>query len=258
MLKEKYFIYGRHAVVAALKNSNREIIEIFIKKTDYKLQKTIKIFLNETNRNNKIKFLDSKIIEKNFKYQIKHQGILVLAKKLYLEDFTQIFKNKNNKLLRYGVILDGLTDVNNVGAIYRSAKAFGIDFIINTKRNSVLETNSLLNTACGAFDALKTFTTNNIVNSLQKLKDNNWWVIGLDHLGNSSINKTIEKMNANDKFIFILGSEGKGIRKLIKRNCHFLSSIPTLPNTNSINVSNAAAITFHLLYQKSLRYKKVK
>ena len=64
MLKEKYFIYGRHAVVAALKNSNREIIEIFIKKTDYKLQKTIKILLNETNRNNKIKFLDSKIIEK--------------------------------------------------------------------------------------------------------------------------------------------------------------------------------------------------
>ena len=63
-------------------------------------------------------------------------------------------------------------------------------------------------------------------------------------------------MNANDKFIFILGSEGKGIRKLIKRNCHFLSSIPTLSNTNSINVSNAAAIVFYLLYLKKLKFKK--
>ena len=68
------------------------------------------------------------------------------------------------------MILDSLTDVNNVGAIYRSAKAFGIDFIINTKRHTVLETNSLLNTARGAFDALKTYTTNNLVNAIQSLR----------------------------------------------------------------------------------------
>ena len=180
-----------------------------------------------------------------------------MAKKLNLNDFTEVLKKNNKHLFQYGVILDNLTDVNNVGAIYRSANAFGIDFIINTKRNSVLESNSLLNTACGAFDSMKTFTTNNIINALQKLKKNNWWVIGLDHLAETNINETLNKMNNKDRCIFVLGSEGKGIRKLIKKNCHFLMKIPNIPLTNSINVSNAAAIVFYQLYINNLKINKI-
>tara|TARA_X000000950_G_scaffold289000_1_gene409008 strand:- start:2040 stop:2807 length:768 start_codon:yes stop_codon:yes gene_type:complete len=255
LLKEKYYIYGKHAVLAALKNSERNIQKIFIDKSDNELQKTIRMLLVKANSKNLIELVHKSLIENKLKNKVKHQGVIVQAKKLHLHDFMEIINNNNKYSYKYGVILDSLTDVNNIGAIYRSAKAFGIDFIINTKRKSVLETSSLLNVACGTFDTLKTFTTNNIVNAIQKLKDKNWWIIGMDHLGNININKVLEKMNNDDKCIFVLGSEGKGIRRLVKNNCHFLANIPTMSDANSINVSNAAVIVFYQLYLKSLQVK---
>ena len=104
---------------------------------------------------------------------------------------------------------------------------------------------------------MKTFKTNNIINALQKLKKNNWWIIGLDHLAETNINETLNKMNNEDRCIFVLGSEDKGIRKLIKKNCHFLMNIPNIPLTNSINVSNAAAIVFYQLYINNLKINKI-
>ena len=157
-------------------------------------------------------------------------------------------KKKND--FNYGVILDRITDPNNIGAIYRSAKAFGINFIINTHRNSVFENGTILNVACGAFEDIKTFSTKNISNTLKNFASEGWWTIGLDHDATTNINSIINKMKESDKLIFVFGSEGKGIRRLIKNNCNFIASIPNMPNTKSINVSNAAAIVFYENYRE--------
>ena len=89
---------------------------------------------------------------------------------------------------------------------------------------------------------------------IKKFISNGWWVIGLDHEASNNIVSIINKINTNDKVIFVLGSEGKGIRRLIKENCNFLGKIPNIPNTHSINVSNAAAIE-NILKVDPISYK---
>ena len=239
---EKFFIYGKHAVFAALSNLKRKIDVIFIIRNNEELKKSIHQILKKNNRNVKLEYVENNFFEHIFKSNVKHQGIVAKAFKLNLPNYNAVFQNSDFK---YGVILDGLTDANNTGAIYRSAKAFGIDFIINSSKNTIIENNALLNTACGAFETTNTFIANNISNAIKKFISEGWWIIGLDHGAEENIEKVISKMKLTDKLIFVFGSEGKGIRRLIKKNCNFIAKIPNTPNTHSINVSNAAAIIFY-------------
>lgn len=247
MKQEKLFIYGRHAVFSALSNPNRKVDRLFIIKDNVDLKKSIGLMLNKLNSDIKIKYVDSKFFDNLLNKNIKHQGVLAESYKLKLCNFTSIFEKKVfiDSKFKNGVIFDSITDANNAGAIYRSAKAFGIDFIINSTKNSIIENSALLNSACGSFDTINSFTTNNISNAIKKFISEDWWIIGLDHQANMDIHDVLNKMKKNDKYIFVLGSEGKGIRRLIKENCNFIVKIPNAPNTQSINVSNAAAIIFY-------------
>ena len=246
MKNEKYFIYGRHAVFAALANAKRRIDQIYILRDNLDLKKSIELLLGQNTRKVNVKYVDNNFFDNILKSKVKHQGILVKSYKLNLPNYNAVFDKTKFK---NGVILDSLTDSNNTGAIYRSAKAFNINFIINSTKNAIIENNALLNSACGAFETTNTFITNNISNSIKKFISEGCWVIGLDHESNTNIVEIISKMKAEDKFIFIFGSEGKGIRRLIKKNCNFIASIPNAPNTQSINVSNAAAIVFYEIFK---------
>ena len=247
--KDTLFIYGRHASLEVLKNKKRKIHEVFILEELFDLKQMIMKDLETLNKKVKIKTVNSRFFNNNFKNNTKHQGIAIHADKLNIESYDSVFNSKKFKL---GVILESITDPNNVGAIYRSARAFGIEFIISTTKNSANETASLLNTACGAFESIDSFTVNNISNAVKKFKKNNWWVVGLDHRASYNVNDIIGKISKNEKYIFIFGSEGKGIKRLTKESCNIISSIPNLPNTNSINVSNAAAIVFYEIYKRKL------
>ena len=250
MKQEKLLIYGKHAVHSAINNSNRNIDEIILIKNNLELRNATKQLLKNTNRKTKIKYVENKFMENILHRNSKHQGIIAKSYKLKIDDYTSIFEKKyadNN--FKHGVILDRLTDPNNIGAIYRSAKAFGINFVINTDKHSIIENSSLLNAACGAFDNIFSFKANNISNAIKSFKSKDWWIIGLEHSAKLNIEEALSKMSKNDKFIFVLGSEGKGIRRLVKKNCNYLASIPNVPNTNSINVSNAAAVTFYEFFK---------
>lgn len=245
-MREPLFIYGKHAALSAISNSKRKIDEFYLTKDNKKLYEACENILNKINRKIKCKFVNSKYLDNLLKKQVKHQGIVVKSYKIEMPKYSYIF----DKNFKNGIIIDSITDPNNVGAIYRSARAFGFDFVINSTRNSILENSALINVACGAFDAIDTYKANNISIAIKKLKSEGWWIVGLDHIAKQSISDVLNIINENDKFIFILGSEGKGIKRLIKENCHFLASIPNVPNTNSINVSNAAAISFYEVFKK--------
>ena len=154
-------------------------------------------------------------------------------------------ENKNNSL---GIILDNITDPNNVGAIYRSAHAFNADFIISEKKNASCESNTILNSACGAFDKISTFKTANLNQAIQIFKNNGWWVVGLDHNSKLKINDFFTNYSSIKKILLVLGSEGRGIRRLVKENCDYLVSIKTVDQKISINVSNATSIFLHEIY----------
>ena len=245
-MREPLFIYGKHAALSAISNSKRKIDELYLTKDNKKLYEACENILNKINRKIKCKFVNSKYLDHLLKKQVKHQGIVVKSYKIEMPKYSYIF----DKNFKNGIIIDSITDPNNVGAIYRSARAFGFDFVINSTRNSILENSALINVACGAFDAVDTYKANNISIAIKKLKSEGWWIVGLDHIAKQSISDVLNIINENDKLIFILGSEGKGIKRLIKENCHFLASIPNVPNTNSINVSNAAAISFYEVFKK--------
>ncbi len=132
------FIYGKHPVIAALKNKNRK---------DYQLNATLEV----TTR----KHLDN-MLGKN----TKHQGIMIQTIKLQAISYKKIFSEKN---LKFGVLLDKITDPNNVGAIYRSAFNFNLDFVINLDKGTSKENSSLLNSECGKFDIIYTFQSRNII-----------------------------------------------------------------------------------------------
>ena len=149
--KDTLFIYGRHASLEVLKNKKRKIHEVFILEELFDLKQMIMKDLEALNKKVKIKTVNSRFFNNNFKNNIKHQGIAIHADKLNIESYDSVFNSKKFKL---GVILESITDPNNVGAIYRSARAFGIEFIISTTKNSANETASLLNTACGAFESI--------------------------------------------------------------------------------------------------------
>ena len=242
MKNDKQLIYGRHAVFAALANLKRKIDEIFIIKDNTNLKEDTISILNKNNRNIKIRYVDNKFFDNIIQNKVKHQGIVAKTYKLNLLNYVSVLGNNKFK---NGIILDSITDANNTGAIYRSAKAFDIDFIINSTKHAIIENSALLNSACGAFETTNTYITNNISNTIKKLILDGWWIIGLDHEADTNIQEVIGKMNIADKFVFVFGSEGKGIRRLIKKNCNFIASIPNAPNTHSINVSNAAAIVFY-------------
>lgn len=244
--KQTLIIYGKHAVVSALSNKKRIIDKIFVLNNNSETKKIIIEKINQVGRKLKINNVDKVTFDKILQKKVKHQGVIVISKKLVLDDYKSLLKNKSFK---YGVILDSITDPNNIGAIYRSANAFGIDFIINSNQRALIESSALLNTACGAFENVNSYTTNNISNAIKKLKEEGWWVVGLDHEATTEIKEIFLEADRKEKYVFVFGSEGKGIRRLIKKNCSLIAKIPHIIDTHSINVSNAAAIIFHEIFK---------
>ena len=139
-LKENYvIIFGKHAALSAILNSDRHIKNIYLTKENKSLADQVSAKLKELGKENLVERVDKKIIEGIVGKNVKHQGIVVLANKLVKKSYEEIFYN--NKF-RIGVLLDKITDPNNVGSIYRSALCFELDFIVNLEKGSSKETSS--------------------------------------------------------------------------------------------------------------------
>lgn len=250
---QKILIYGKHAVLAALKNPKRVITAVYLSENSINLINIIENLQNKENKNFNLKIVKSSFIKNNFSTAIKHQGIIAEAFKLELKDFFQVINDFKEKEKSLGVILDNITDPNNIGAIYRASFAFKVDFLISEKKNSPYENNTILNAACGSFEKLPTFKTANLNQAIKAFKNSGWWIIGLDHNSNLKINDFFKEYSSIKKILLVLGSEGKGIKRLVKENCDYLISIETADQQSSINVSNATSIFLHTAYNKVIK-----
>ena len=247
--QNNYWIFGKHAVLAAVSNKDRKILTILVENNNYSLEKelltinkNIKKVLKKSNRH----YIESKVGKNT-----KHQGVAMLTKKLLIESYDENLFKKNFK---FGLLLEKITDPNNVGAIYRAAYSFNVDFIITLDNGSRRESPMLLNSSCGSFDNMSSFSAVNSVTCINNFKKNGWWVLGAEKNGNLSILEIQKKINKLDKILLVLGSEGSGLKRLTKKNCDFLVNIPIRKTFDSLNVSNAAAIFFYEIH--NLRSKK--
>ena len=197
-----YWIYGHHAVVGALMNENRVKYEVyFTSEAEKKLKNEIK--LENINVISIKKTRDE--IDLLLKGISNHQGICLRVEKIQTPQLSDFIKNLN-KETSIIFLLDQLDDPQNVGAIFRSALAFNIDGIILTNNNSVTENSFLAKTASSAIDKVPFTKIQNISSCIKILKDNGYWIYGLDMKAQKLNNRN--KISKKNRFCFRIREQG--------------------------------------------------
>ena len=227
-----YYMFGLHAVKAAIKNPDREIHELWISQnarakifSGYEIP-NIPIFNLDKSKN--LPISENKV----------HQGAILKVSPLKQpKDIHEIHENKQPKLI---VILDKVSDPQNVGAITRSSLFFNCNAIINSLNGGSSENGSLCKAASGAFEQVPYIQVTNISQTIVGLKKFGYLVIGLDE---DSTNKISSFEKGNSDIAIVFGAEGKGIRRLTKEHCDILVSIDGNHNFSTLNVSTAVGIT---------------
>ena len=138
------------------------------------------------------------------------------------------------------VILDHITDPHNFGAIIRTCEAAGVDGIIIPKDRSVQVNSTVIKVSTGAIENVKISKVTNLVNTINYLKKNGYWIVGTDMNGTN-----YTKLDYKGKIALIIGNEGEGMGRLVKDSCDFIASIPMIGRTNSLNASVAAGILIY-------------
>lgn len=251
-MTEQSVIYGKNAVIEALESGKREFNRILISNTSRSDEKIEKI--KELAKNSGIVF---QFVGKEKLNQIipeaRHQGVIAQISPIrYLE--LDEFIDKNSDKLSSVVILDGVEDSHNLGAIIRSAVCAGVDGIILPSRRGTLINSTVEKTSAGAVNHISIIKVNSIVNAVQRLKEKNYWVIASDHHSKDNY-YDIDYTDMN--FAIIMGAEHAGISRSLLKLADFKVKIPMLSDFNSLNVSNAAAIIlFESVKQKQLKQRK--
>jgi 23S rRNA (guanosine2251-2'-O)-methyltransferase len=226
----KNLIYGKHAAIAALKNNQRLIYEIYISQENLPIVEPYKNLY-------KIHIISTKEFEVLLPNIKAHQNILLITNKIE-HTISALDLNKKFSLI---IILDQITDINNIGAILRSAAAFQADAVIITKDHAPKNFSSIYKISSGAAELIPLIQVVNLNNTFTQLKKCGYWIVGLDiHTNNFLGNQPLPEKTA-----LVLGSENKGIRKLVRENCDLLYKIHINAQIDSLNVSNSAAIALY-------------
>ena len=237
-------IFGKNSVTEALISGKREINKILISKnihTDNKIEK-IKELAKE--RGIVFQFVAK---EKFAEYaEFNHQGVIAQVSPIKYTDFDEFLElpHENSSI----VILDGIEDSHNLGAIIRTCVCAGVSAIIIPSRRNVQVNSIVEKTSAGAINHIPVIKVNSLMNAVQKLKENNWWVIAAD----ASAKDNYYNVNYTDmNFAIIMGAEHAGVSKSLLKASDFIVKIPMENNFNSLNVSNAlSAILFETVRQK--------
>ena len=167
-----------------------------------------------------------------------HQGIILSIPDYSYHNLDTVLNNSKDSFV---VILDHLEDPHNFGAIIRTCEAAGIHSIIIPKDRQVPINSTVMKTSVGTIDSMNIVSVSNIATSIDKLKNNGYWIVGTS-LENSCDYRDVDY---SGKIALVIGNEGKGISSLVAKKCDFLVKIPMYGKTNSLNASVAAGIMIY-------------
>ena len=244
MKKTTFLIVGKHAVLEALKNPNRNIERVF-------LTEDAKKKLNRENQSlnlfGKVSvFYKSKRELDNLcgRDETAHQGLVAEVEQIEeisLKDFISSNNKKNVNL----IALEEVTDPRNIGSIIRSAVAFNIDGVIVKERSFPSKSKLLYKSASGGTEHIKIFKVSNLNTALKYLKTKEFWVSAFD----SNANKDFTTNNWKGKNVLLFGSEGFGIKAKTLENSDFKFKVNMNNNIESLNISNTVSVVCHYIYQ---------
>lgn len=236
-----YWLYGTHAVFAALANPKRQCHRVLAAPND---ADTVAKKINRYGKNIQVEKTDRRDIERLLTPGAVHQGVVLLAEPLedaWLED---AFPRDEPRAI--ALVLDQVTDPRNVGAAMRAAAAFGAGAVVMQRRHAPPETGALAKAASGALEAVPLVRVTNLARGLEDLKATGFWCVGLDGQGDTAIGDA----DLSGRVALVLGSEGSGLRRLTLDHCDHVVRIPITGKVESLNLATAAAVA---LYETSQR-----
>jgi 23S rRNA (guanosine2251-2'-O)-methyltransferase len=231
-------IFGIHAVSEALKSGARSVdyVGISRERHDQRMRRLI-----DTCRTSgvQVRFLTREELDRAAKTHT-HQGVIAVTSAKQYADVDMLIERRKSDH-SFIVVLDGIEDPHNLGALIRTADGAGADGVVIPERRAVGLTGTVIKASAGASEHLPIARVTNIARTLEELKERDLWIVGLDERGQQSY----DEMDYNMNCAIVLGAEGKGIHDLVRKRCDFLVSIPMRGSVPSLNVSVAGAVVMY-------------
>ncbi|HUO92416.1 MAG TPA: 23S rRNA (guanosine(2251)-2'-O)-methyltransferase RlmB [Rhizomicrobium sp.] len=228
------WLYGHHAVEAALRNSKRKAKRLVL--TERAAEMLGKGLVGRV----KHEIVDADAVSRLLPPGAVHQGVALECEPLPQGDIAHIAAAADGRR-RIVLVLDQISDPQNTGAILRSAAAFGVSAVVVQDRHAPPESGALAKAASGALDIVPYITVVNIARALKELSEHGFWRVGLAGDGEQTLKEAV----SSGDIALVLGSEGSGIRRLVRENCDVAAYVPVETQMESLNVSNAAAVALY-------------
>jgi 23S rRNA (guanosine2251-2'-O)-methyltransferase len=231
-------IYGIHAVEEALNARGRsfEYVAVARDRHDAKVQRVID---SCRAAGIAVRFEGREHLNRLAK-TASHQGVVAIAAQKKYNDLDEILQHKRGQH-SFVVVLDGVEDPHNLGAILRTADAAGVDGVVLPERRAGGLTATFVKASAGASEHVPVAKVTNIARTVEELKSNNIWTVGLDERGSQPYDQVDYRMDC----AIVLGAEGRGLHDLVRKKCDYLVSIPMMGKVPSLNVSVAGAVVMY-------------
>ena len=247
MNNNQVLVHGLHAVNALLTQRHRKTFKLFV--SEDRLDRKIKDLLHlASSMNIPVEKLSARVMDQRF-VGLTHQGVVADAEVVaaYTEhDLPKLLTLGKRLLSEVGkplliLLLDGVTDPQNLGACLRSADASGVDFVVIPKDKNASVTPVVSKVACGAAETVPLVRVTNLVRAIETLQEHDVWVYG----ATEEATETLYCLDGSVNIALVMGSEGDGLRRLTKERCDGLFSLPMLGCVSSLNVSVATGICLY-------------
>jgi 23S rRNA (guanosine2251-2'-O)-methyltransferase len=240
------FLYGHWAVMETLRAGRRKFEQLLVTETVEEKGLVAEILAKANERGVKISRVPRRIID-DLAAGANHQNtVLRVSPYPYadLNESLQLAQERGEK--PFFLLLDLLKDPQNVGVLLRVADSVGVHGVIMQERRSVSVTPSVVNASSGAVEHLRFIQVTNLVNAMKELKDNDIWLVGLE--AGPDI-PPIDRTNLDMPLGVVLGSEGEGMRRLVRDTCDILLSLPMRGHVASLNVATVGSIALYTAWQ---------
>ncbi|MFV0394755.1 MAG: 23S rRNA (guanosine(2251)-2'-O)-methyltransferase RlmB [Coprobacillaceae bacterium] len=235
----KQYIYGKNTILEALKGDKNIFTVYLLKNTkDPKVEELCR------RKRISIEYVDKQFFIKQVG-NVVHQGIMATMQEYQYSDIDAILHSVPKGKQPLLVMLDGLEDPHNLGAILRTCDAIGVDGVIIGKNRSVSLNATVAKVSTGAIDHVKVAKVTNLSRTLEDLKKKSFWVVGCDLTKNAQDYRAIDY---NMPLVLVIGSEGNGISRLVRQSCDMQVILPMVGHVTSLNASVATAILLYQVY----------
>lgn len=232
------YIVGRNAVREALR-SGRTIQRLFI--TNDKVQGSLQEIIGlAKDKGIELRRVDDKQLSK-YADGVVHQGVVALAAPVKFADLGEVLQKWSSDKAPLLILLDGIEDPHNMGAIIRTAECCGATAVLIPKRHTAPINATVAKTSAGALESIPLVQVGNVAQTIEELKKQGFWVLGAHMEGQ----QTLYQADLTSPLVLVIGNEGKGLSRLTKERCDFLVTIPMYGRINSLNASVAAAILMY-------------